>query len=147
LKERSSESGIRPREFHERRSHYVIDSVTQHRVGEQVILLCLWMFRPSVPISLNQTDPCYNTVRQHIRNLSALCSLVLYLLDKLLLDSLRACNLQLTRDQRGISDERIHNMPLWCGVDTPSNLQLVGSTPSGCPLRRNTGLEKCKVYG
>ena len=54
-----------------------------------VNLLCL-----CVPVSSNETNARYNTVRQHIRNLSALCSLVLCLLDKLLLDRFRACNLQ-----------------------------------------------------
>jgi hypothetical protein len=45
--------------------------------------------------------------------------------------------------KRQMSKEHVLDMPLWYGVGTPNNLPLVGCTPSGCPLRRNTGLVKC----
>ena len=64
------------------------------------------------PISLNESDTRYNTIRQNVRNLSAFCSLVLYLPDKLLLDDFRACDLQSTHDQRNVNEEHIQRASL-----------------------------------
>jgi hypothetical protein len=64
------------------------------------------------PISLNETDTRYNTIRQNVRNLSAFRSLVLYLPDELLLDGFRARDLQLTHDERDVNEEHIQRASL-----------------------------------
>ena len=66
--------------------------------GSSTHLLSLGMFCSSSPSSLNEPDTRYNSIRKHIRNLSAFCGLVLDLPDKLLLDGFCARNLQSTHE-------------------------------------------------
>jgi hypothetical protein len=74
-------------------------------------LLSLGMFCSSSPSSLNESDTRYNTIRKHIRNLSAFCCLVLDLPDKLLLDGFCARNLQSTHEN-DVNEECIQHASL-----------------------------------
>lgn len=74
-------------------------------------LLSLGMFCSSSPSSLNEPDTRYNTIRKYIRNLSAFCSLVLHLPDKLLLDGFCARNLQSTHEN-DVNEECIQHASL-----------------------------------
>jgi hypothetical protein len=62
---------------------------------------------------LDEADTRYDAIRQYVRNLSAFCSLVLHLPDKLLLDGFRARNLYSTDNSReNVNEERIQHTSL-----------------------------------